>query len=48
MAVRSSFPDLSEPAKHRGHNIYELVQIAIDLGYAVTPIPLRSGNHVYQ
>ena len=36
------FPDLPEPAKRRGHNIYELVQIAIDLGYAVTPVPLRA------
>jgi hypothetical protein len=36
------FPDLPEPANRRGHNIYELIQIAVDLGYAVTPIPLRA------
>ena len=36
------FPDLPEPACRRGHNIYELIQIAVNLGYAVTPIPLRA------
>jgi len=36
------FPDLPEPANRRGHNIYELIQVAVDLGYAVTPIPLRA------
>ncbi len=35
------FPDLPEPANRRSHNIYELIQVAVDLGYAVTPIPLR-------
>ena len=35
------FPDLPEPANRRGHNIYEMIQVAVDLGYAVTPIPLR-------
>ncbi len=35
------FPDLPEPANRRGHNIYEMIPVAIDLGYAVTPIPLR-------
>lgn len=36
------FPDLPEPACRRGHNIYEVIQVAVDLGYAVTPIPLRA------
>lgn len=36
------FPDLPEPANRRSHNIYELIQVAVDLGYAVTPIPLRA------
>ncbi len=35
------FPDLPEPANRRSHNIYELIQVATDLGYAVTPVPLR-------
>ena len=37
------FPDLPEPRNHHGHSIYELIWAAIDLGYAVTPIPLRPG-----
>ena len=36
------FPNLPEPANRRGHNIYELIQVALDLGYAVTPVPLRA------
>ena len=35
------FPDLPEPKNRRGHNIYELVRIATNCGYAVTPIPLQ-------
>lgn len=35
------FPDLPEPANRCGHNIYELIQVALDLGYAVTPVPLQ-------
>ena len=36
------FPDLAEPANRRGHSIYELIQAALALGYAVTPMPLRA------
>lgn len=36
------FPDLPEPANRRGHNIYELIHVAIELGFAVTPVPLRA------
>jgi hypothetical protein len=35
------FPDLPEPACRRGHNIYELAEAALDMGCAVTPVPLR-------
>jgi len=37
-----AFPDLPEPARRRGHNIYELIEAAVHLGFAVTPIPLRA------
>lgn len=36
------FSNLPEPANRRGHNIYELIQVALKLGYAVTPVPLRA------
>ena len=37
------FPDLPEPENRHGHNIYELIWAAVNLGYAVTPIPLQPG-----
>lgn len=36
------FPDLPEPANRRSHNLYEMIQVAVDLGYGVTPVPLRA------
>ena len=36
------FPDLAEPANRRGHSIYELIHTAVELGFAVTPMPLRA------
>lgn len=36
-----AFPDLPEPERRQGHNIYEMIRVAVNLGYAVTPIPLR-------
>jgi hypothetical protein len=35
------YPDLPEPSNRHGHNIYELIQVALDMGYAVTPVPLK-------
>ena len=35
------FPDLPEPGNRHGHSIYELIWAAVNLGYAVTPIPLH-------
>ena len=35
------YPDLPYPADRQGHNLYEMIQVAVDLGYAATPIPLR-------
>ncbi len=35
------FPDLPEPANRRSHNIYEMIPVALDMGFSVTPIPLR-------
>ena len=37
------FPDLPEPGNRHGHSIYELIWAAVNLGYAVTPIPLHPG-----
>lgn len=35
------FPDLPEPTKRRSHNIHELIQVALEMGYSVTPVPLQ-------
>jgi len=37
------FPDLPEPTNRHGHSIYELIWAAIDMGYAVTPVPVYPG-----
>ena len=35
------FPDLPEPGRRRGFSIQEIIPVAIDMGYSVTPIETR-------
>ncbi len=36
-----AFPSEPEPKNRRGHNVYEMIRRAIDMGLAVTPVPLH-------